>query len=103
VAEDDRLPGPRRWRALGGPGRRRSGALGDLVGRSRARLLGALDNPTSTTALARATSLATGAVGDHLAVLRRAGLVDGTRAGRSVLYRRTALGDALAAVAASHG
>lgn len=75
------------------------GALGDLVGRSRARLLSALDTPTSTTALARATGLATGAVGDHMAVLRRAGLVDGTRAGRSVLYRRTALGDALAAVA----
>jgi DNA-binding transcriptional ArsR family regulator len=77
------------------------GALGELVGRSRARLLSALDTPTSTTALARATALATGAVGDHLAVLRRAGLVDGTRAGRSVLYRRTALGDALAAVAAN--
>jgi len=76
-----------------------TGALGELVGRSRARLLGFLDTPTSTTALARATGLATGAVGDHMAVLRRAGLVDGTRAGRSVLYRRTALGDAVAAVA----
>ena len=82
-----------------GPAAIGTGALGDLVGRSRARLLGALDTPTSTTALARATGLATGAVGDHLAVLRRAGLVDGTRAGRAVLYRRTALGDALAAVA----
>jgi len=82
-----------------GPAATGTGALGDLVGRSRARLLGALDTPTSTTALARATGLATGAVGDHLAVLRRAGLVDGTRAGRAVLYRRTALGDALAAVA----
>jgi hypothetical protein len=78
------------------------GALADLVGRSRAGLLGALETPTSTTALARATGLATGAVGDHLAVLRRAGLVDGTRVGRSVLYRRTALGDALAAVATGH-
>jgi DNA-binding transcriptional ArsR family regulator len=83
------------WEGSGG---RDPGALGDLVGRSRARLLAALDTPTSTTALARTTGLATGAVGDHLSVLRRAGLVDGTRAGRSVLYRRTALGDALAAV-----
>jgi len=85
-----------------GPDRGGPRALGDLVGRSRALLLTALDVPTSTTTLARTTGLASGAVGDHLAVLRRAGLVDGTRAGRSVLYRRTALGDALAAVASSH-
>lgn len=74
------------------------GALGELVGRSRARLLGALGAPASTTQLAAGLGLAVGAVGDHLAVLRRAGLVTGTRAGRSVLYRRTALGDALTAV-----
>lgn len=74
------------------------GALGELVGRSRARLLTALGGPASTTQLAAGLGLATGAVGDHLAVLRRAGLVTGTRAGRSVLYRRTPLGDALAAV-----
>src|SRR5262249_36395477 len=70
-----------------GPTGDHPGALGDLVGHTRARLLRALDIPTSTTALARATGLATGAVGDHMAVLRRAGLVDGSRAGRSVLYR----------------
>jgi DNA-binding transcriptional ArsR family regulator len=74
------------------------GALGELVGASRARLLRALVDPASTTQLARALSLAAGAVGDHLAVLLRAGLVDRARAGRAVIYRRTALGDALASI-----
>ncbi|MFL6144687.1 MAG: DUF5937 family protein [Labedaea sp.] len=72
------------------------GALADLLGRSRAALLGALEAPASTTQLARSLGLAPGAVGDHLAVLRRAGLLSRARAGRSVLYRRTPLGDALA-------
>ncbi len=71
-------------------------ALGELVGRSRARLLRGLADQASTTQLARELDLAPGAVGDHLSVLLRAGLVDRTRAGRSVLYRRTPLGDALA-------
>ncbi|MER7006188.1 DUF5937 family protein [Dactylosporangium sp. NPDC000555] len=73
------------------------GALAELVGRSRARLLVALEAPASTTQLAARLGLAVGAVGDHLAILRRAGLVRPARAGRSVLYRRTPLGDALAA------
>jgi DNA-binding transcriptional ArsR family regulator len=71
-------------------------ALADLLGRSRARLLATLSTPASTTQLAATLRLAPGAVGDHLAVLRRAGLVNRARAGRSVLYRRTPLGDALA-------
>lgn len=75
------------------------GALAELVGRSRARLLLALEDPASTTQLAARLGLAVGAVGDHLAVLRRAGLVRAARAGRSVLYQRTPLGDALAASA----
>jgi DNA-binding transcriptional ArsR family regulator len=56
----------------------------------------ALAEPASTTQLARGNGLAVGALGDHLAVLRDAGLVDRARSGRSVLYRRTPLGDALA-------
>jgi helix-turn-helix protein/uncharacterized protein DUF5937 len=74
-------------------------ALAALVGRARARILESLDDPASTTQLARDLGLAPGAVGDHLAVLLRAGLLDRGRAGRSVLYRRTPLGDALAASA----
>ncbi|WP_027342076.1 ArsR/SmtB family transcription factor [Hamadaea tsunoensis] len=73
-----------------------SAALADLLGRSRARLLLSLADPASTTQLARSLTMAPGAVGDHLAVLRRAGLVRGARDGRSVLYERTALGDAVA-------
>lgn len=73
-----------------------SGALAELLGRTRALLLDALDAPASTSQLARSHGLAVGAVGDHLAVLRRAGLLQKARAGRSVLYRRTPLGDAVA-------
>lgn len=73
-----------------------AGAIGELLGRTRAELLDALETPASTTQLARTHSLAVGAVGDHLSVLRRAGLLEKARSGRSVLYRRTPLGDAIA-------
>jgi DNA-binding transcriptional ArsR family regulator len=73
------------------------GALTDLVGRSRALILAALESPAGTTHLARSLGMTTGAVGDHLAVLRRAGLVHRARDGRVVLYVRTAVGEALVA------
>lgn len=69
--------------------------LDRLIGRSRAILLRALDHPASTSQLVTTLVMSLGAVGDHLAVLRDTGLVTGTRTGRSVLYRRTPLGDAL--------
>ncbi|MCC9309822.1 winged helix-turn-helix domain-containing protein [Kitasatospora sp. RB6PN24] len=70
-------------------------ALADLLGRSRARLLSALTEPAGTTQLARSLGMAPGAVGDHLAVLRRAGLLNRARDGRTVLYYRTPVAQAL--------
>lgn len=75
------------------------GSLARLLGRSRAAVLAALDEPASTTQLVAALGLTLGGTGDHLAALRAAGLVTRARAGRSVLYTRTPVGDALVASA----
>jgi DNA-binding transcriptional ArsR family regulator len=83
------------WGAEASAAARPSDALAAVVGRARARLLIALDAPASTSQLARTLGMTPGAVGDHLAILREAGLLTRARAGRSVLYRRTPLGEAL--------
>lgn len=83
--------------ALWEQGRPTPAALGRLLGPARADLLLRLATPASTTQLVRSTGYALGAVGDHLRVLREAGLVTRARAGRSVVYRRTPIGDAVAA------
>ncbi len=70
-------------------------ALQELIGRSRAAVLNALEPPATTTQLAAQLGMSLGAVGDHLAVLRRNRLVERSRSGRAVLYHRTALADAL--------
>jgi DNA-binding transcriptional ArsR family regulator len=73
--------------------------LDRLVGPSRAAILLALEDPASTSQLAATLGQSLGAVGDHLAVLRDAGLLRRARSGRSVLYSRTPVGDAVVAAA----
>jgi DNA-binding transcriptional ArsR family regulator len=68
-----------------------------LIGRPRARLLRALHAPGSTSQLARQLTMSLGGTSTHLAILQQAGLVTRARSGRTVLYRRTPLGDTLAA------
>jgi DNA-binding transcriptional ArsR family regulator len=70
-------------------------ALGRLLGRTRARVLTALDQPISTTALAAVTGLSPAGASRHLLALRDAGLVSAARHGHEVRYRRTELGSAL--------
>jgi DNA-binding transcriptional ArsR family regulator len=78
-----------------------SAALGPLLGEARARVLVLLDSPMSTTQLCAVTGQGLGSVGRHLRVLLDAGLVRRGRAGRSVLYARTAAGEVV--VAAGRG
>ncbi len=73
------------------------GALGTLLGRTRAMLLASLRESASTTTLARRHRLARATVSEHLSALREAGLVTTRRNGRAVLYRATTLGEALLA------
>jgi DNA-binding transcriptional ArsR family regulator len=70
-------------------------ALGRLLGRTRARILRALDQPLSTTAVAAMHDLSPAGASRHLLALRDAGLAAGARHGHEVRYRRTGLGSAL--------
>ncbi|MGY0230863.1 helix-turn-helix domain-containing protein [Longispora urticae] len=70
-------------------------ALSVVLGRSRTLLLTELDTPASTTELARRTGLSPAGVSQNLTALRDAGLVSAHRAGRSVLYARTAAAESL--------
>ena len=72
-----------------------SGALEELLGPARARMLGALRSPATTSALALRFGVTPSAVSQHLAVLHRSGLVDRERSGRRVLYQASELGLAL--------
>ncbi|MEU9860885.1 DUF5937 family protein [Streptomyces sp. NPDC047971] len=77
-------------------------ALARLLGRARADVLCALDDPAGTSTLAHRLGLAPSSVSAHLSVLREAGLLTSRRYGHQVLYERTPLGIALAASAGPH-
>lgn len=68
-------------------------SLGALLGPARAGVLMLLSSPMSTSQLTAVTGQGLGSVGRHLRVLLDAGLVERRRAGRSVLYSRTAAGE----------
>jgi len=70
-------------------------ALERLLGRTRAVVLAALDEPVSTAALAAQIGLSPGGVSRHLIALRNAGLASTARHGHEVRYRRTDIGTAL--------
>lgn len=70
-------------------------ALAGLIGHVRARLMGLLEAPSSSTELALRLDVTPTAVNQHLRALRAAGLLISARHGRSVLYRRSDLGDRL--------
>jgi DNA-binding transcriptional ArsR family regulator len=82
-------------RGIGAETRVPDGDLALLVGRTRARILAELATPATTTHLAVLLGQSLGTTGGHVAALRGTGLIAGTRTGRSVLYARTPLGDAL--------
>ncbi|MFK0255049.1 ArsR family transcriptional regulator [Streptomyces sp. NPDC090445] len=87
--------GPARPAGAAGPGV--APALVPLLGAPRARLLGLLAEPLATVELARRLRVTPSAVSQHLRVLYGAGLVTRARHGRQVLYRRSTLGEQLAA------
>lgn len=78
-------------------------ALAALLGRVRAAILFALGTPRSTTDLAVALGVSAGGVSQHLAILRDAGLVNGHRTGRVVLYMRSPAAEDLLAAASRPG
>lgn len=78
-------------------------SLSALLGPARATVLVLLGSPMSTSQLVAVTGQGLGSVGRHLRILLDAGLVERRRAGRSVLYSRSAAGDTLLAAPLSWG
>lgn len=74
---------------------RNQGPMAELLGLTRAQLLGDLAQPRTNSELSSRHDLAPATVSHHLGVLHRSGMVVRRRDGRTVLYQRTARGDDL--------
>jgi hypothetical protein len=69
--------------------------LSDLLGRTRAAVLGAVRGGRTTTELAHTVGTSLGSASQHAAVLRSAGLISTHRTGPAVLHSLTPLGESL--------
>ncbi|WP_129297517.1 winged helix-turn-helix domain-containing protein [Streptomyces lydicus] len=74
---------------------RRPQALSALLGRTRARILAALDAPATTGELARRLRVSAPSASEHVSALREANLARSRRDGGSVIHALTPLGTAL--------
>jgi DNA-binding transcriptional ArsR family regulator len=72
-----------------------SAGLQELLGKTRADVLMALESPMTTAQLAGRFTLTAGAVSQHLGALKRAGTVETHRQGRSAFHRLTPAGESL--------
>ncbi|WP_433388188.1 ArsR/SmtB family transcription factor [Micromonospora sp. KLBMP9576] len=72
-----------------------SAPLADLLGRTRAAVLGAVAGGRSTTQVAHDVGVSAASVSQHTAVLRSAGLITTHRAGSAVRHAPTPLGEHL--------
>lgn len=70
-------------------------SLDRLLGATRAKILAALATPMQTSVVARLMGVTAPTASEHLTVLREAGLIDSTRAGRTTLHELTGRGLAL--------
>ncbi|WP_030508160.1 ArsR/SmtB family transcription factor [Microbispora rosea] len=75
-------------------------SLERLLGTTRSRILAALTTPLQTTVVAGLVGVTAPTASEHLAILRDAGLIDSTRAGRTATHELTAAGRALLEAAA---
>jgi DNA-binding MarR family transcriptional regulator len=73
-------------------------SLEALLGIPRARILRELERPSTNNGIAAALQTVPSAATHHLSALEAAGLVSRERAGRSLVVRRTARGEALLAL-----
>lgn len=93
VASALSVPVPIDWRLLTGPTTRAVDQLARLLGSTRSWvLLACLDQPATTSQIARAVGVSVSSVSEHAAVLRDSGLITATRDRNCVLHEATTLG-----------